>query len=94
MSNNKPWVTDRFRQLIQARQSAYHSGNAILYNKYCNKAQQLAKQLCKQYAEHKVRDLWTSHPSNWWSSVKKFFGTDQNIDLRHLLSHECMEDLD
>ena len=34
MSNDKPWVTDRFRQLIRARQSAYHSGNVPLYNKY------------------------------------------------------------
>jgi len=54
MSNDKPWVTDRFRQLIRARQSAYHSGNVPLPNKYRNEAQRLAKRLRKQYFERKV----------------------------------------
>jgi len=63
MSNIKPWITDRFRQLIRARHSAYRSGNVPLYNKYRNKAQQLAKRLRKQYFERKVRDLRTSNPS-------------------------------
>ena len=76
MSNDKPWVTVRFRQIIRSRQSAYHSGNVPLYNKYRNKAQRLAKRLRKQYFERKVRDLWTSNPSKWWSSVKKFLGTN------------------
>jgi len=65
MSNDKPWVTDRFRQLIHARQSAYRSGNVLLYNKYRNKVQRLAKRLQKQFYERKVQDLRTSNPRKW-----------------------------
>jgi len=94
MSNDMPWVTDRFRQLIRAWQSAYRSGNVPVYNKYRNKVQRLAKQLQKQYYECKVQDLRTSNPRKWWSSVKKFLGSNRNIDLRHLCLHENIEDLD
>ena len=93
LSNDKPWVNDRFRQLIRTRQSAFRSGNVPLYNKYRNKVQRLAKRLQKQFYERKVQDLRTSNPRKWWSSVKKFLGSNRNIDLKHLSLHENIEDL-
>ena len=62
LSNDKPWVNDRFRQLIRTRQSAFRSGNVPQYIKYRNKVKRLAKRLQKQFYERKVQDLRTSNP--------------------------------
>jgi hypothetical protein len=71
---DKPWVTDKFRQLIRSRQYAFRVGNKVLYNKQRNTAQRLAKDLRRRYYQHRVQDLRNSNPHSWWSSVKQFIG--------------------
>jgi len=55
--SDKPWVTDRFRQLIRCRQFAFQTGNMTAYKKYRNAAHRLGKKLRQQYYNKQVSRL-------------------------------------
>ena len=65
-SSDKPWVTDRFRQLIRCRQFAFRTGNRVQYKWYRNAVQREAKPLRQQYYDHKIKQLRTTA---WCSQV-------------------------
>jgi len=95
-TNDKPWITDKFRRLIKCRQFAYAAGNTAQYNKYRNAVQRLAKSLRKSYYERNVKEMRASNPRSWWNNVKRFIGTsggDSN-ELNGLADDVCNGHLD
>ena len=56
-STDKPWITQKFRQLICSRQQAFHSGDMTSFRKFRNEAQRLAKQLRSEYYGKKIDHL-------------------------------------
>ena len=86
-SSDKPWVTDRFRQLIRCRQFAFCmcSINDIemqfrdKQNGYASNIMTIKLNSCEQL--HDAR--------KWWHAVKRFIGTSQsNKCLTNLLDYK------
>jgi len=46
---DKPWVTDKYRDLIKKRQYAFKTGNKYLFRYTRNKVNKMGKQLRKHY---------------------------------------------
>lgn len=72
--NDKAWMNDRIRRLIDQRQRAYKSGNITLWkeirNKVCGKIKHAKK---KFYAEN-VEGLKKSQPSRWHKNIRNLTG--------------------
>ena len=58
-NNDKPWVTERFVDLVKQRNIAFAKGNMQLYNKLRNSVHRLGSELKKRFYEHKVDELRT-----------------------------------
>ena len=91
-TSDKPWVTDRFRDLIRRRQQAWMSGQRVLYRFYRNKVNRLSKTLTKNYYDDCIAGLHTSKPRNWWKGMKELLGFGKSGDdnaLLHLANQVC-----
>ena len=75
-TKDKPWVSDRFRDLICRRQHAWKAGDQALYRLYRNKVNRLGKSL-KQNTMININGLKTSNPRNWWKGMKELLGCQQ-----------------
>jgi len=73
-TSDKPWVNDKFRQLIRCRQYAYQTGDVVKYRRLRNAVQRLARQLRSRYYTRNVEQLRSSDPHKWWQNVKRFIG--------------------
>jgi hypothetical protein len=82
--NDKPWVTDQFRQLIRCRQYAWVTGNCAKYNRLRNQVNRLSKQLRRQYYTRGIQDLQRSNPHTWWREIKKLIGQTVRPELQAL----------
>ena len=69
-TTDKPWVSDRFRDLIRRRQHAWKAGDQALYRLYRNKVNRLGKSLKQKYYDKHINGLKTSNPRNWWKGMK------------------------
>ena len=56
-SNDRPWVTDSFRDLVKRRQRAFASGNRPLYKWYGNRVNRARKNLQRVYYRRKIGAL-------------------------------------
>ena len=91
-TTDKPWVTDRFRDLIRRRQHAWKAGDQALYHLYRNKVNRLSKSLKKNYYDKRINGLKTSNPRNWWKGMKELLGCQQTSSdppLLHLANQVC-----
>ena len=70
-TNDKPWVTDKFRRLIRCRQNAMVSGEKMKYRMLRNRVQRMSRQLRRKYYDRKVSDLRENKSRSWWRSVKE-----------------------
>ena len=90
-TTDKPWVSDRFRDLIRRRQHAWKAGNQAMYP--LQKQGKPSKQVIeKKYYDKHINGLKTSNPSNWWKGMKELFGCQQNSSdppLLHLANQLC-----
>jgi len=77
-TSDKPWVTDKFRQLIRRRQHAYQTRDVTNYRRLRNTVQRLARQLRSQYYTRNVKQLRSSDPHKWWQNVKRFLGNNSS----------------
>ena len=63
---DKPWKTDRFKNLIKKRQHAWKKGNKTLYKFYKNKVNQAVNRLIKpKFYREKCDGRAKSNPRNW-----------------------------
>lgn len=72
--NEKPWVTERFRDLIRKRQVAFYQKNFSLYRMFRNKVNRMARTLRKNYYQSQISQLSKSNPRNWWKKTKEIIG--------------------
>jgi hypothetical protein len=72
--SDKPWITDRYKALIQQRQRALLSGNTEEYKMLRNKVNRLSHQLRSNYYNKHVSQLSPSDGKKWWSSVNCLMG--------------------
>ena len=54
-TNDKPWVTDSFKDLIIRRQAALSANNRPLYNRLRNRINRQSKHLRSKYYHSKVK---------------------------------------
>jgi len=83
-STDKPWITQKFRQLIRSRQHAFHCGDMDSFRKFRNEAQRLAKQLRSEYYGRKIDHLATSDPRSWWRKTREFLNEPVASSYQHL----------
>ena len=76
-TTDKPWVTDKFRQLIRCRQRALKSGQTARYKWYRNRVSRMSGQLRQKFYSHKMEGLRSGDPHNWWRNVKQITGLDK-----------------
>ena len=81
--NDRPWMNNNLRTLINKRQKAFAQGNQTLYKMLRNKVNRSRKRCRKLYYENKVKDMKHTKPKDWWGEVKRFcglsMGTPDNI---------------
>ncbi len=94
-SNDKPWVTDEFRILINRRKAAFRI-NSVAYSCLRNKANRMRKSLRKTYFSSKISGA-ASGGRQWWRCVKEVTGANfRPSGLRGLInstSGGCSEEL-
>ena len=71
-TNDKPWVTDEFRLLIDRRHAAFRS-NSTLYKYLQNKTNRMRKSLRKNYFTSKISGS-TGGGRTWWRCVREVTG--------------------
>lgn len=83
--SDKPWITDRYRNLIKQRQRAYFRHDMIAYCQLRNKVNRMSKYLKSSYYSSRVQNLSKDDSRNWWSCINSLLGRKQ--------SSSCMESL-
>jgi hypothetical protein len=73
-NNDKPWITNYFRHLIDRRDVAFKSGSVVLYRKLRNQVNRVRKSLKTQYYLDQVAHLKSQNPRNWWQQIKQLSG--------------------
>jgi hypothetical protein len=93
--NDKPWITDTYKQLIKDRQLALKSGNMDRYHTLRNKINHMTKNLKRNYYKTKVVDLKESRPAMWWKHAKSLAGKNstQHNPLQGLANEICDGDM-
>ena len=56
-NNDKPWITEYFKQLVDRRDVAYKNGSTVLYKKLRNQVNRVQKRLKTQYYLDQVNCL-------------------------------------
>ena len=67
--NDKPWLTDRIKNLILERQKAYNSNNQT-WCKLRNQVQQEIKRVKVSYHANRIRNLQKTEPKKWHQQIK------------------------
>ena len=89
-SNDRPWITDSFRNLVQRRQRALKDGQMTLYRMYRNRVNRARKSLQRQYYQAKVQDLGSQRSKQWWREINTLIGRQQgNNNLQALANTVC-----
>ena len=61
-NNDKPWITEYFKQLISRRDDAFIAGSAVLYRKMHNQVNRIRKSLKSQYYLEQIQHLKSEMP--------------------------------
>jgi len=85
-TTDKPWVTDKFRQLIRCRQHALKNGQIARYKSYRNRVNRMTGQLRQKFYSRKMKGLRNRDPHNWWRNVKQVTGLDKKSSHQPLLA--------
>jgi len=90
-TSDKPWVTDRIRELVRNRQVAYMSGNMVTYRSYRNQVNRAVKTMRSRFYRSKVKQLKDSSPKGWWHHIKSLsgMGKTSNNALQGLANDLC-----
>ncbi len=63
-NNDKPWFTGKLKQLRQAKEDAYRSGDKILYNQVRNRLTKEIRVAKKYYSEKLKKELSANDPAS------------------------------
>jgi hypothetical protein len=74
-NNDKPWITEYFKQLISRRDEAYRASHTVYYKKLRNQVNHVRKRLKTQYYLDQVQHLKSANPRYWWQYVKQLSGS-------------------
>ncbi len=69
-SNDKPWLTDRIKNLIIERQAAFSSNNLVLWRKLRNQVKREIKNAKVSYHANRIRSLQKTEPKKWHQQIK------------------------
>ncbi len=69
-NNDKPWFTGKLKQLRQAKEDAYRSGDKILYNQARNILTEEIRVAKNNYSEKLRRDLSANNPASVWTGLR------------------------
>ena len=86
--NDKPWITDRYRNLINQRQKALLSGEMDNYKLLRNKINRMSHQLRSTFYETKVSDLSHTNHKKWWSCLNNLMGRKQSSNAMSNLASQ------
>jgi hypothetical protein len=63
--NDRPWVNNNLRTLINKRQKAFAQGNQTLYKMLRSKVNRSRKRCRTLYYKNKVKDMKHTKPKDW-----------------------------
>ena len=91
-SNDKPWVTDHFRELCIRKHQASTSGNKPLYKQLKAKVNHMSANLKKKYYQENAEE---NNPHKMWQLTKTLTGTNKksNHALQSLANKQCNGDM-
>ncbi len=69
-NNDKPWFTGKLKQLRQAKEDAYRSGDKIFYNQARNILTKEIRVAKNNYSEKLRRDLSANNPASVWTGLR------------------------
>ncbi len=69
-NNDKPWFTGKLKQLRQAKEDAYRSGDKILYNRARNRLTKEIRVAKKNYSEKLKKELSANDPASVWTGLR------------------------
>ena len=72
--NDKPWMNGTVRRLIDQRNSAYRSGNMMLYRPLRNKVTFEINQAKQNFYSKNVEGLKKTQPGKWHKSIRNITG--------------------
>ena len=73
-NNDKPWITEYFKNLVDRRDEAYKNGSTVLYKQLRNQVNRVRKRLKTQYYLDQVHCLKRENSKNWWRQIKILSG--------------------
>lgn len=91
--SEKPWVNDRFKELIRQRQYAWQSQDTAKYRALRNLVQRTAKTLRSKYYGRCIKSLRNAGPKQWWRAVKRITGQSRENSLTSLSSDGDLQKL-
>ncbi len=69
-NNDKPWFTGKLKQLRQAKEDAYRSGDKILYNQARNRLTKEIRVAKNNYSEKLKKELSANDPASVWTCLR------------------------
>ena len=94
-SSDKPWITPKYKDLIQQRQLALHRGEHEEYRRLRNLINRLTRKLRSSYYTNKVSNLSANDSRSWWSNINTLMGRKQEnnalVNLANKLFALCLE---
>ncbi|KAI7814255.1 hypothetical protein IRJ41_010952 [Triplophysa rosa] len=69
-NNDKPWFTMKLRQLRQAKEDAYRSGDKVLYNQAKNTLTKEIRAAKRSYSEKLKNQFSANDPASVWKGLK------------------------
>ena len=76
-NGDPPWVTDRFRDVVQERREAWLN-KLPSYRYLKKKVRRMSRQLKKDFYKKSLSEMSNHKQSNWWEITKKLLGKNQD----------------
>ena len=92
-ATEKPWVNDKFRNLIRQRQKAWKEQDMAKYRALRNLVQRTSNKLRSKYYNRGVKSLRDAGPRQWWGAVKRITGQTRQSPLNCLSSNGNIQQL-
>ena len=85
---DKPWVTERYKDLIKRRQKALHAGNMDEYRQLRNKVNRMGRQLRSAFYDSTISELSQGSCKKWWLNMNNLMGRKQVNNVMTKLANE------
>ena len=82
--NDKPWMNDKIKALIDERQKAHREGNTELRKQLANKIAYDIKQAKRDFHATQMERISKAEPRNWFNHMKRILGTKKKDSLNNI----------